>query len=127
MRRFVAVSDNPSTYVLTSSLFTQMGLYTMHCLQGLYLDRGTGLGLQGLAARTGRNQLDKSATRREHNMLRGNTVGVWRGGGVGTLIKKKTKFSSLYRKLRWDQVQSHTVYEEGLPNIRGNAKKFHHI
>jgi hypothetical protein len=34
------------------------------------------------------------------------------------LIKKKTKFSSLMRKFRWDRLQSHIlIYEEGLPNV----------
>ncbi len=32
-----------------------------------------------------------------------------------TLIKKKRKFSSYIRKLKWDRLQSHIQYEEGLP------------
>ncbi len=39
------------------------------------------------------------------------------GQRVGTLIKKKIKFSSYIWKFRLEQLQSHTVYEEGLPNI----------
>ncbi len=43
------------------------------------------------------------------------------------LIKKKTKFSSLMRKFRWDRLQSHIlIYEEGLPNVWGNAQIFNH-
>ncbi len=39
------------------------------------------------------------------------------------LIKKKTKFSSYIRKFRWDRVQNHIQYEEGLPNyISGNVQ-----
>jgi hypothetical protein len=38
--------------------------------------------------------------------------------------KKKTKFFFNIRKFRWDQVQSHIQYEEGLPNKRGNAQIF---
>ncbi len=34
-----------------------------------------------------------------------------------TLIKKKIKFSSHIRKFKVEQLQSHTVYEEELPNI----------
>jgi hypothetical protein len=39
------------------------------------------------------------------------------GQRVGTLIKKKRKFSSCIWKFRLEQLQSHTVYEEGVPNI----------
>ncbi len=35
----------------------------------------------------------------------------------GTLIKKKTKFSSYIRKFRWDRCK--VIYEEWLPNIWG--------
>ncbi len=31
--------------------------------------------------------------------------------------KKKTKFSSYIRKFRWDRLQRHIQYEEGLPNM----------
>jgi hypothetical protein len=35
---------------------------------------------------------------------------------MGCTDKKKTKFTSSIRKFRWDRVQSHIQYEEGLPN-----------
>jgi hypothetical protein len=38
--------------------------------------------------------------------------------GIRTLIKKKTKFSLNIRKFRWDRVQSHIQYKEGLPEMR---------
>ncbi len=44
---------------------------------------------------------------------------------VITLIKKETKFSSYMRKFKWDLCK--VIYEEGLPNIWGNAQIFHHI
>jgi hypothetical protein len=34
-----------------------------------------------------------------------------------TLIKKKIRFSSYIRNFRVKQLQSHTVYEEEVPNI----------
>ncbi len=44
-----------------------------------------------------------------------------------TLIKKKIRFSSYIRNFRVKQLQSHTVYEEEVPNIWGNAQIFPHI
>jgi hypothetical protein len=40
-----------------------------------------------------------------------------------TLIKKNIKFSSYMRKLSGYKV----IYEEGLPNTRGNTQIFSHI
>jgi hypothetical protein len=45
---------------------------------------------------------------------------------MSALIKKKRKFSQIIRKFRWEQLQSH-IYEEGLPNILGDAQIFSHI
>jgi hypothetical protein len=43
-----------------------------------------------------------------------------------TLIKKKIKFSSFIRKFRIE-CSCKVIYEEGLPNIWGNAQIFSHI
>jgi hypothetical protein len=42
---------------------------------------------------------------------------VHRSHMYSTLIKKKIKCSSSIRKFRMEQLPSHTVYEEGLPNM----------
>jgi hypothetical protein len=51
------------------------------------------------------------------------TRDVLRMGDVYT-DKKKRKFSSNIRKFRMEQLQN--LYEEGFPNIRGNAQICNH-
>ncbi len=42
--------------------------------------------------------------------------------------KKENEIFIIYiRTFRWDQLQCHTVYEEGLSNIWGNAETFNQI
>ena len=52
----------------------------------------------------------------------------WEGGGgvaSGTLIKKRTKFSHIWGDS--DGIGCKVIYEEGPPNIWGNAQIFNHI
>ncbi len=40
--------------------------------------------------------------------------------------KNENKSFLIYKEIHMDRLQSHTVYEEGLPNICGNAQIFSH-
>ncbi len=54
------------------------------------------------------------------NELQNSFSGPWR---MYKLIKKKTKFS-IYKEIRMGSVAKSYIYEEGLPNIWGNAQIF---
>jgi hypothetical protein len=68
-----------------------------------------------------------------YNNKESDCIRKWRPGmlflnrsvntGKSSQIKKETKFSSYIRKFRWDWVQK-VIYEEGLPNMWGNAQIF---